>query len=55
MKKEGVLVMLKGKKAAILGEPTFAGPLAGVSLGIKAYHIFELKEEIAPSKRGDKR
>lgn len=30
------------------GDPTFAGPLAGVSLGLKAYHIFELKEEIDP-------
>lgn len=28
------------------GDPTYAGPLAGVSLGLKAYHIFELKEEI---------
>jgi len=31
------------------GDPTFAGPLAGVSLGLKAYHIFELKEEIDPA------
>ncbi len=30
------------------GDPTFAGPLAGVSLGLKAYHIFELKDEIDP-------
>jgi len=29
------------------GDPTFAGPLAGVSLGLKAYHIFELKDEVA--------
>ncbi len=28
------------------GDPTFAGPLSGVSLGLKAYHIFELKDEI---------
>lgn len=28
------------------GDPTFAGPLAGVPLGLKAYHIFELKDEI---------
>ena len=28
------------------GDPTFAGPLAGVSLGLRAYHIFELKEEV---------
>ena len=31
------------------GDPTFAGPLAGVPLGLKAYHIFELKEEIDPA------
>jgi len=30
------------------GDPTFAGPLAGVSLGLKAYHIFELKDEVDP-------
>jgi glycine reductase len=30
------------------GDPTFAGPLAGVSLGLKVYHICEpeIKEEI---------
>ena len=28
------------------GDPTFAGPLSGVSLGLKAYHIFELKDEV---------
>lgn len=28
------------------GDPTFAGPLSGVPLGLKAYHIFELKEEV---------
>jgi glycine/sarcosine/betaine reductase complex component A len=27
------------------GDPTFAGPLAGVSLGLVVYHVFELKEE----------
>ncbi len=27
------------------GDPTFAGPLAGVSLGLSVYHIFELKGE----------
>ena len=31
------------------GDPTFAGPLAGVPLGLKAYHIFELKDEIDPA------
>ncbi len=31
------------------GDPTFAGPLAGVQLGLKAYHIFEdeIKKEVA--------
>ena len=31
------------------GDPTFAGPLAGVPLGLKAYHIFEVKDEIEES------
>lgn len=33
------------------GDPTYAGPLAGVSLGLKVYHICEpeLKEEIDPT------
>lgn len=30
------------------GDPTFAGPLAGVSLGLKAYHMFELKDDVDP-------
>ena len=30
------------------GDPTYAGPLAGVSLGLLAYHIFEVKDEIDP-------
>ena len=31
-----------------LGDPTFAGPLAGVSLGLRVYHICEseIKDEI---------
>ena len=32
-----------------VGDPTFAGPLAGVPLGLKAYHIFEVKDEIDPT------
>ena len=28
------------------GDPTFAGPLSGVSLGLRAYHMFELKDEV---------
>lgn len=28
------------------GDPSYAGPLAGISLGLKSYHILELKEFI---------
>jgi betaine reductase len=28
------------------GDPSFAGPLAGVALGIPSYHIFELKDQV---------
>ena len=28
------------------GDPSFAGPLAGVALGLSSYHILELKEHI---------
>ena len=31
------------------GDPTFAGPLTGVSLGLKAYHVFELKDHVDSS------
>jgi len=31
------------------GDPTFAGPLAGVSLGLRVYHIFELKDQVDPT------
>lgn len=31
------------------GDPSYAGPLAGVSLGLQCYHILELKEEIPAS------
>lgn len=33
------------------GDPTFAGPLAGVSLGLTVYHVFEqeIKGEADPS------
>lgn len=32
------------------GDPTFAGPLTGVQLGLRAYHICEpeIKEEVDP-------
>jgi len=28
------------------GDPSFAGALGGVALGLKSYHIFELRDEI---------
>lgn len=28
------------------GDPSFAGALGGVALGLKSYHIFELKDEV---------
>jgi hypothetical protein len=52
---ENLIVLLGGAEAEAsglaaetvsTGDPTFAGPLAGVPLGLKAYHIVELKEEI---------
>lgn len=55
--KENLIIVLGGGEAEASGlaaetvsqgDPTFAGPLAGVSLGLKAYHIFELKEEVDP-------
>jgi len=55
---EDLIVVLGGAEAESCGlaaetvsqgDPTFAGPLAGVSLGLKAYHIFELKDEIDPA------
>ena len=30
------------------GDPTFAGPLAGVQLELPVYHILELKEQVDP-------
>jgi len=53
--KDDLLVLLGGAEAEAsglaaetvsTGDPTFAGPLAGVSLGLKAYHIIEVKDEI---------
>ncbi|ATW27685.1 glycine/sarcosine/betaine reductase complex protein A [Candidatus Formimonas warabiya] len=54
---EDLIVVLGGAEAEAsglaaetvsTGDPTFAGPLSGVSLGLKAYHMFELKEEVDP-------
>lgn len=56
--KDDLVVVLGGAEAEAsglaaetvsAGDPTFAGPLAGVQLGLKAYHIFELKDEIDPA------
>ena len=53
--KENLIVILGGAEAeasglaaetVATGDPTFAGPLSGVSLGLKAYHIFELKNDV---------
>lgn len=47
---ENVLVLLGGAEAetaglaaetVTAGDPTWAGPLAGVSLGLKVYHVLE--------------
>lgn len=53
--KEDLIVVIGGGEAEAsglaaetvsTGDPTFAGPLAGVPLGLKAYHIFELKDMV---------
>ena len=53
--KENVVVVLGASEAetaglaaetVTAGDPTYAGPLAGVSLGLAVYHIFELKDEV---------
>ncbi len=52
---ENVVVVLGGAEAeaaglaaetVTAGDPTYAGPLAGVSLGLAVYHIFELKDVV---------
>ena len=52
--KENVLVILGAAEAeaaglaaetVTAGDPTYAGPLAGVSLGLAVYHVFELKDK----------
>ncbi len=56
--KEKVVVILGGGEAesagltaetVISGDPTFAGPLTNVELGLPVYHIFELKDLIDPT------
>ena len=53
--KDEIIVVLGGAEAeasglaaetVVSGDPTFAGPLAGVSLGLPVYHIFELKDQV---------
>lgn len=53
--KDSLIVVLGGAEAeasgltaetVTVGDPTFAGPLAGVQLGLPVYHIFELKDQI---------
>lgn len=52
---ENLIVILGGAEAeaaglaaetVTAGDPTFAGPLAGVQLGLGVYHIFELKDQV---------
>jgi glycine/sarcosine/betaine reductase complex component A len=52
---ENVVVVLGGAEAEAAGlaaetvsagDPTYAGPLAGVQLGLAVYHIFELKDQV---------
>ncbi len=52
---ENIVVLLGGAEAeasglaaetVTVGDPTFAGPLAGVELGLAVYHIFELKDYV---------
>ena len=31
------------------GDPSYTGPLSGVSLGLKTFHIFELKDSVDAS------
>ncbi len=53
--KENVVVVLGSAEAesaglaaetVAAGDPTYAGPLAGVPLGLAVYHIFELKDQV---------
>ena len=53
--KDDLVIVLGGAEAeasglaaetVVSGDPTFAGPLAGVPLGLTVYHIFELKDQV---------
>jgi len=52
---ENIIVVLGGAEAeasglaaetVTAGDPTYAGALAGVQLGLAVYHIFELKDKV---------
>lgn len=54
---DNVVIVLGGAEAesagltaetVLVGDPTYAGPLTNVKLGLPVYHIFELKELIDP-------
>ncbi len=30
------------------GDPSFAGALGGIALGLPSYHVFELKDDVPP-------
>ncbi|HBM80632.1 MAG TPA: glycine/sarcosine/betaine reductase complex selenoprotein A, partial [Clostridiaceae bacterium] len=56
---ENIVVLLGGAEAeaaglsaetVTAGDPTYAGPLAGVSLGLRVYHVLEddVKKEYDP-------
>ena len=56
--KDDLVVLLGGAEAEAsglaaetvsTGDPTYAGPLAGVPLGLKAYHIVEVKDQVDSS------
>ena len=57
---ENIVVMLGASEAeasglaaetVTAGDPTFAGPLTGVSLGLRVYHVCEpeIKDEVDPA------
>ena len=48
---ENVVVLLGAAEAEAAGDPTYAGPLAGVQLGLSVYHICEdeVKAETDPA------
>ncbi len=53
--KDDLIIILGGAEAeasglaaetVTSGDPTFAGPLAGVQLGLSVFHILELKDQV---------